>query len=189
MITITYAITTLVVLTAAYIVLKKALGAYLKFRGTRIISCPETCKPAAVEVDAGRAVLTEISGEPKLQLKYCSRWPELQDCGQDCLRQIELSPEECLVRNILADWYRGKKCIHCGKPIGEIDWLENKPALHTPQGLTVQCSEIPPELLPDVLSTHLPVCFDCHVAERFRRLYPDLVVDRTWKTEVHHGAK
>ena len=29
MITITYAITTLVVLTAAYIVLKKALGAYL----------------------------------------------------------------------------------------------------------------------------------------------------------------
>src|SRR6266498_5446234 len=139
MITTTYAITTLVVLTAAYIVLKKALGAYLKFRGTRIISCPETCKPAAVEVDAGRAVLTEISGEPKLQLKYCSRWPELQDCGQDCLRQIELSPEECLVRNILADWYRGKKCIHCGKPIGEIDWLENKPALHTPQGLTVQC--------------------------------------------------
>ena len=189
MITITYAITTLVVLTAAYIVLKKALGAYLKFRGARIIICPENCKHAAVEVDTGRAALTAISGEPKLQLKNCSRWPELQDCGQDCLRQIELSPEECLVRNILADWYRGKKCIHCGKPIGEIDWLENKPALQTPQGLTVQCSEIPPELLPDVLSTHLPVCFDCHVAERFRRLYPDLVVDRTWKTEVHRGAK
>src|SRR5436309_276329 len=54
MITITYAITTLVVLTAAYIVLKKALGAYLKFRGARIISCPETCEPAAVEVDTGR---------------------------------------------------------------------------------------------------------------------------------------
>jgi len=108
---------------------------------------------------------------------------------QDCLRQIELSPEECLVRNILADWCRDKKCVYCGKPIGEIDWLENRPALKNPQGLTVQCNEIPPELLPDVLSTHLPVCFDCHVAERFRRLYPDLVVDRTWKTEVHHGAK
>jgi hypothetical protein len=30
----------------------------------------------------------------------------------------------------------------------------------------------------DVFSTHRPVCWNCHVTETFRRLHPELVVDR-----------
>ncbi|MFZ0136552.1 MAG: hypothetical protein WAK89_05815, partial [Candidatus Sulfotelmatobacter sp.] len=43
---------------------------------------------------------------------------------------------------------------------------------------TIEWKELRPEQLPEVFSTHRPVCWNCHVAEKFRRLHPELVVDR-----------
>jgi hypothetical protein len=40
-----------------------------------------------------------------------------------------------------------------------------------------------PEQIPDVLSDHKPVCWDCDVAERFRRRHPELVTERPEHTE------
>jgi hypothetical protein len=62
---------------------------YRKFRGTRVVSCPETHKPAVVEVAATSMGLQAILNDPCLHLSECSRWPMRQDCGQNCLRQIE----------------------------------------------------------------------------------------------------
>jgi hypothetical protein len=62
---------------------------YRKFRGTRVVSCPETHKPAVVEVAARSMGLQAILNDPCLHLSECSRWPMRQDCGQNCLRQIE----------------------------------------------------------------------------------------------------
>ena len=62
-----------------------------------LITCPETGKPAAVKVDAGQAVRESVLGHPKIRLEECSRWPERQNCGQECLSQIEADPENCLV--------------------------------------------------------------------------------------------
>ena len=53
----------------------------------------------------------------------------------------------------------------------------------TNEGVTVEWSDFRPEALPEVLATHWPVCWDCHIAETFRRKYPKLVVDRTWPIE------
>ncbi|HEY3204662.1 MAG TPA: hypothetical protein VGL03_13510 [Thermoanaerobaculia bacterium] len=66
-----------------------AARAYLKFRGTRVITCPETGCPAAVKVDMGHAARTSVVGETELRLESCSRWPERAGCGQECLAQIE----------------------------------------------------------------------------------------------------
>jgi hypothetical protein len=62
---------------------------YLKFRGTRLVVCPETHKPAVVEVAARSMGWRAILNEPCLHLSECSRWPMRQDCGQNCMRQIE----------------------------------------------------------------------------------------------------
>jgi hypothetical protein len=43
---------------------------------------------------------------------------------------------------------------------------------------TVQWNDIPADKLQQVLSTHWPVCWNCHIAESFRREHPELVVDR-----------
>ncbi len=154
--------------------------AYFSFRGPRVVTCPETCAPVAVEVDAARAAVTATLDEAQLRLKACSRWPERQDCGQECLSQIEAAPEDCLVRTMLTKWYEGSTCALCGKAIGEIHWIEHKPALMSPERKTMEWYEVPPEKLPDVLATHLRVCWNCHIAESFRARYPGLVVDDPW---------
>ena len=161
--------------------------AYSKFRGVRLVSCPETAKPAAVEIDAKHAALSRCMGKLDLRLKSCSRWPERRDCEQQCLAEIEAAPKDCLVRTILTTWYRDKSCVYCSKPLGELDWLDHKPALMSPEHVTLEWKEIRPENLVEVLATHMPVCWNCHVAQTFRRLYPNRVVDRPWGREA--GAR
>jgi hypothetical protein len=63
----------------------------------------------------------------------------------------------------------------------KIQWHDHRPALLSPDKKTVQWSEIPAEELPEVFEKHLPVCWSCHIAETFRREYPEPVVDRPWK--------
>ena len=152
--------------------------AYFAYRGKRLITCPETHAPAAVDVAAAEAAMGAFLSEPTLRLKECSRWPERQNCGQECLQQIEVDPEKCLVWNIVSNWYEGKKCVFCHKAFGELHHLDHAPALLSPDGKTVEWKELRPEQLPEVFSTHRPVCWSCHVAKTFRRLYPELVVDR-----------
>ena len=158
-----------------------AVRAYFKLRGKMLITCPETNKPASVNVDATRAAGQSVFGEPHLRLSECSRWPERQGCGQECLSQIEAAPEDCLVRTAVARWYAGKACAYCGKPIEGIDWLGGqRPALLDPDRKSVQWDQIRPEKLPEVLAKYAPVCWNCHITETFRRDHPELVVERSW---------
>lgn len=159
----------------------RAVAAYVKFRGARLVSCPETAEPAGVKIDATHAAISDVIGIPDLRLKSCSRWPERQDCGQECIAQIQASPEGCLVRTILTKWYEGKSCVYCGRPLSNADSLQHKPALMSPDRVTFEWNEIRAETIPAILATHMPVCWNCHIAESFRRLFPHLVLDRPSK--------
>jgi hypothetical protein len=90
--------------------------------------------------------------------------------------------EECLLRNIIARLYRDKSCVLCGKPFGEINWFDHKPAIIDDNAATHEWGEIAPEKVPAAMETHLPVCWDCHVAETLRRISPDLVTERDWES-------
>ena len=81
---------------AGYVVHRLVHGfrIYLKFRGARLVTCPETNKPAVVEVAAKSMGMQAFWDEPRLHLSECSRWPMRESCGQDCLRQIEDRPSE-----------------------------------------------------------------------------------------------
>lgn len=173
-------------LIALFFVVRAAVSAYLEARGARVITCPETKAPAGVEVDARHAVMSAIFDEPELRLKDCSRWPERAGCGQECVRQIEAAPMECLVRTKLARWYAERACLLCGKAFGEINWLDHKPALMSPNHTLIGWSEIRAEDIPHALATHEPVCWDCYIAETFRLEHPDMVVDRPWKNGESH---
>lgn len=165
----------------AFVVIQ-AVAAWRRWRGTRVITCPENRKPAAVDLDLGFAVSGAVLGRPELRLRDCSRWPEKQGCGQMCLAQVEESPQSCLVRAMLDRFYEGKRCVYCRRAFGPIRWHDNKPGLRSPEGGLREWVEIVPETLPDVLRTHQPVCWNCLVAEGFRVSFPDLVVERP------HGA-
>ena len=157
------------------------IRAYFTYKGKRLITCPETHQPEAVDVAAGEAAVGAFLAEPTIRLKECSRWPERQNCGQECLSQIEIGPANCLVWNIVSQWYEERNCALCHKPIGRLHHLDHAPALLGPDSKTAEWKDFRPEQLPDVFSKYQPVCWNCHVTETFRRLRPELVVDRAFE--------
>lgn len=171
---------------ALYVFFRLGAGMWLyrRYHGEHLITCPENQKPAGVHLDASYTVLTGFLGVPTLRLDNCSRWPEMHDCGQDCLAEIQRAPEQCMVKSVLTAWYRGKDCVLCGRPLHDLDWAQHNPGLRSPEGLTYGWGEVPTEKLPLVLSTHQPVCWNCHVSERFRREHPELVTERNHKRPV-----
>jgi len=177
MTTLLYFVVTLVVLGVLYALLRRPVNEYIKMRGARVVNCPDNEQPAAVTVDARHAAFTAAGGREHLRLESCSRWPEKAACGQQCLKQIETQPMDCLVKTQVDRWYADKACAICGKALGSIDWASHKPALRAPDGRTLEWSEVQPETMHDVMRTHAAICWDCHVAETFRRQRPDLVLD------------
>ncbi|HLK63105.1 MAG TPA: hypothetical protein VKU19_06675 [Bryobacteraceae bacterium] len=166
-------------LLVAAVVVWRLARVWRQYRGQRLVTCPENLRPAGVVVDAKHAAASALSGLPVLRLSSCSRWPERAGCGQECLAKIAESPEDCLVRNILSNWYQGKICSSCGRPIGEIEWAGQKPALLGADQVSVEWKQIPADKLPEVLAAALPLCFACHMANTLVREHPELVVDRS----------
>lgn len=149
-----------------------------KLGGGQVIICPETKKQAMVEVDVRRAAFTSLIGQEEIRLESCWRWPLSENCGQECLLQLEVAPAECLVRSVLMKWYRGKKCGFCRRPFETIGLTDHKPALLNLDGETIEWSAIPISKVDQAMQTYQPVCWDCHIAQRFRQEHPDLVVVR-----------
>jgi len=162
-----------------------AMQAYFTYRGKRLITCPETHRAAAVDVAAGKAAATALWGDPTLRLDQCSRWPERQNCGQECLEQIEADPENCLLWTVVSNWYEGQECALCHKKFARLKHFDHAPALMDSERRTTEWNKVRPEQLPEIFATHKPVCWNCHIAEMFRRVHPELVTDRERDVHLH----
>lgn len=176
----------ILVLVAGTVLAGLAVGfrTFLRYRGQRLVTCPENQETAAVHVDAAKAASSRLIGKPEIRLDQCSRWPEMRNCGQQCLSKINADPENCLVWNIVGNWYKGKTCAYCQKPFGEIHWHDRHPALLSPEHVVKQWNEVPAEQLPKIFETCLPVCWNCYVAETFRQQNPDRVLNRNWERDA-----
>jgi len=177
--TIVYLIIAALIVAAIYFGIRYFVRASQRFSGERVIICPETGRQAMVEIDTKHAAITSLFGQTDLRLENCARWPIKQDCGQECLLQFDVATDECLVRSVLEKWYRNKNCAFCERSFAEISMVDHKPALLNAEGVTVEWQQIPLAAVTEVMSTCLPVCWNCHVAQSFRREHPELVVDRS----------
>ena len=155
-----------------------------RYRGSRIVTCPETKKPAVVEVDALHAALTSTVGLPDIRLEECSRWPIREQCGQECLMDLDVAPERCLANGVLMRWYRDKSCVYCGRAFPELHWVDHQPALLSPEGKLLAWSGVNLTQFRSVLEAYSPVCWDCYIAQTFRLDHPDLVVFRPWRNGI-----
>jgi hypothetical protein len=162
-----------------FVVGQRASAAWLRYRGTRVVNCPENGVPVAVDIDVRHAASSASRGNLDLKLRSCTRWPERAQCGQECLSQIEAAPADCLARNILASWYEGKSCHYCRSAFGKIEWTDRKPGLLSPEHRVLAWEDVAPEAIPVALETHDPVCANCLITEGFRQKHADLVVERT----------
>jgi hypothetical protein len=137
------------------------IHSYRRFRGPRVVLCPETITPEAVEVGAVRAAWSVAAGDQQFRLTSCSRWPERRECAQRCLTQIESAPDGCLVRNRVARWYEGSRCALCGNAIGEVRRIGRGPGLVGPDGTIHKWRDLTVEDLAEAFATHRPICSNC----------------------------
>ena len=56
-------------------------------RGARLVTCPESRKPAVMAVAAGAISREGFPILDRYRAGQCSLWPEMQNCGQSCLKQ------------------------------------------------------------------------------------------------------
>jgi len=177
--TIIYLMIAALVVAAIYFGIRYFVRSSQRFGGERVIICPETGKQAMVEIDARHAALSSLLGQTDLRLNDCWRWPIKENCGQECLLQLDVADANCLVRSVLEKWYRDKQCAFCERSFEQIDLTDHKPALLTPEGLTIEWKQVPIATVIETMRTHLPVCWNCHIAREFHRDHPELVVDRS----------
>ena len=97
---------------------------------------------------------------------------------------LDIAPESCLVSGVLMRWYPDKNCVYCRKAFPELQWVDHRPALRTPDGKLLAWDEVNLDKLRDVLETHSPVCWDCYIAQTFRLDHPELVVFRPWQNGI-----
>jgi hypothetical protein len=164
MITAAYFIVIMILATALYFGIRWLVRACSRYRGIKIVACPETGSCAVVEVDTLQASLTSIVGRADIRVESCSRWPMKSQCGQECLATLDVAPGECLVSGSLMSWYRGRNCVYCGNPAEELQWMDHKSALQTPRG-EVELRTVPVARSSIVIKTHLPVCWNCYIAQ------------------------
>ena len=188
MTTVTYISIALLLVTAIFLGIRYFVRVCLRYGGAQRIVCPETGKAAMVEVDILRAGLTSAVGQPDIRLKSCWRWPLNENCGQECLTQLDGPPANCLVRGVLSKWYHSKFCVYCGKQFNEIALTDHKPAVETADGSLLEWEQVTINDFQKALSTFVPVCWDCYIAQSFRRDHPELVVYRPWQNDIHAGA-
>jgi hypothetical protein len=148
----------------------------VRYRGKRLVVCPETQQPVGAEIGAIRAAAASLTGRPGVVITSCSRWPAKADCDQACAPAIAASPRETLVTDIVRRWYAGHACVFCGKQIQGLGGVII-PALRV--GETIRpWSDVRVDELPALMNRAVAVCASCELAESFRRAHPELVTDR-----------
>ena len=148
--------------------------------GARVVTCPETGRPATVTVNVQYAFASGLVGHaPQIRLRTCSQWCERGRCDERCV--AEAAATDNTARAIVDRAIAGKLCAMCGKPIGRTAFLDHYAAFLQPDHSTIEWPQVPPEHLRETARTHPAVCWDCHAAESFRRQFPQLVTDRSWR--------
>jgi hypothetical protein len=171
---------TILIVLAVSAYLWSPVQAWRRYRGARLVPCPETGRLEAVSIDLGLATFTALTeGRPSVHLAGCSRWTERGRCDEPCLADVESAGLDGAVVSIVERWYHKATCRYCGQPIESACAARRPAALMGPDGITVEWSAVAPERLPEMFRTHQPVCWSCHLAETFWRTHADLVVDRT----------
>lgn len=153
----------------AFLVLPLLGCTYVSVRGRRVVRCPSAGGIAVLRLDAAHAAISNLVATPELRVTGCSLWPKRAGCSQDCLRQVELAPNGSQLRTIRREWFAGQTCDICQAPIRSIDVATLNCAVRNPDGCTKAWGELDDGEFARVLWLSKPICWNCHIAETFRR--------------------
>jgi hypothetical protein len=147
-----------------------SLQTYYANRGRQSVTCPDSEQPADVEIDRKFGFWTALRGQEHSRLQSCSRWPDKGDCGQECLAQLDPSPEN--VDRLLRKWYEGKSCAICSRDLSPSDWRRSRLAVLNQQHKLFELRQMQLNELQSTLQDMRPLCWNCHQEERARQAAP-----------------
>jgi hypothetical protein len=147
-----------------------AIQSYYKNLGRQSVTCPDSKQPADVELDRSFALRTSLGGQEHSRLQACSRWPEKGDCGQECLPQVDPSPEN--IERLLKTWYEDKACTICEKTLAPADWRQGRLAVLDENSKLIELREMTLERFATALENMQPLCWDCHQEVHERQAGP-----------------
>lgn len=145
--------------------LQRAACGFLRFRGTRVVRCPDNGQLTAVELSTWREALTFFWAGALPHVRNCSRWPERRTCDQGCVKDIGRAPKATLVETIVANWCHYNACLYCGAPLAHLHVGQHRPHLIDRDMHIFEWKEIPAQDIPATLRRCEPVCENCVVAE------------------------
>jgi hypothetical protein len=155
-----------------------SLQSYFQNRGPQSAICPESGDHVDIEVDNKYSFWTALRGQEHSRLTSCTRWPEKGDCAQECLVQVDPSPEN--VERAMLSWYKGKVCAICARAITPSDWRRGRLAWLDDHKL-VELRQVNLKQLQSKLDELRPLCWRCHQDEYVRQE----VTLRTLKGDRH----
>jgi hypothetical protein len=141
--------------------------AYYCNRGRRRVVCPANGGSAEVELDPKFALKTAFRNHQQSRLQDCTRWPEEAACGQECLEQVDPTPEN--VERFLSKWYDGKHCAICTRSLTPSDWRRSRLAVLNQQHKLFELRHMHLGDLQTELQHARPLCWNCHQEERARQ--------------------
>ena len=144
-----------------------SLRSYFANRGRQSVTCPDSQQSADVTVDRKFAFRMALRGQEHSRLESCSRWPEKGGCEQECLAQLEASPEN--IKRLLTKWYEGKSCAICTRSLSPSDWRRSRLAVLNADNKIFELREMTLERLASSLENMRPLCWTCHQEERARQ--------------------
>jgi|SRR5271167_988467 len=147
-----------------------SLQSYFQNRGRQSAICPENGDHVDIEVDNKYSFWTALRGLEHSRLKSCTRWPEKGNCGQECLAQVDPSPEN--VDRLMLGWYKGKVCAICARAIAPSDWRRGRLAWLDGRYKLVELRQVNLRQLQSALGEMRPLCWTCHQDERVRQGVP-----------------
>jgi hypothetical protein len=151
-----------------------SLQDYYKNRGRQSVTCPDSGEAVDVEVDHKYAFWTALRGQEHSRLLSCARWPDKGSCGQECLEQIDPSPEN--IERLLSKWYEGKTCAICTRALSPSDWRRSRLALLNDEQKLFELRDMYLDELQQTLQQMRPLCWNCHQEERTRQAIPQRVL-------------
>jgi hypothetical protein len=151
-----------------------SLQSYFKNRGRRSVICPENHQHVDVEMDRKFAFRTAWRGKEHTRLQSCTRWPEKGDCGQQCLAQVDPTPEN--IERLLVMWANGRACGICGRLLTTSDWRQGRLALLDERFKLIEMRQIDLTELSSTLERTRPLCWACHQDERARQAPPHRIL-------------
>jgi len=148
--------------------LTSTLQTYFKNRGRRPVVCPDDRKAADVEIDRKFALQAAMQGKEQMRVQSCTHWPENGACRQDCLVQVEPTPEN--IDRLLTRWFDGKPCSLCTRPLSPADWRFGRMAFLSDKFRLIELRQIDLDTIGSMSEPTRPLCWKCHQQEKERQV-------------------